>query len=250
MAIPDAEGLTRTLYDAKRTILKQQPMRLKVEGKLAQIPRRGEAIIVGDLHGDLNSLNKILDETSFPDKVLKGETLTLICLGDYIDRGPNQVEVLYSLLKLLNAYPGKVILLRGNHEGPGDLPVSPHDFPLIINQYYGEDSGQVYNAFKELAEELYLGAQIPDLALLLHGGIPVEATSLKDIAEARKRHNENDFLIQILWNDPMHQPGVRPSPRGAGYYFGPDVSRRFLDSVNLSKIIRGHQSSYKGYEIK
>ena len=249
MGSPDIQDLLRTIYDAKRTIVTQQPSRFNVEGKLIQIPKHGEIVVIGDLHGDFKSLNRILDETKFHDRAFKGESLILICLGDYIDRGPNQVEVLYSLLKLLNEHPSKIILLRGNHEGPSDLPVSPHDFPYILRDQYGEDSEQVYQAFKELTSELYMSAFIPEMALLVHGGIPVEAKSLEDIAEARNRYPNSDSLIQILWNDPMSKPGVMPSPRGAGYYFGPDISRRFLDSVNLRKIIRGHQSSSKGFEI-
>jgi hypothetical protein len=38
--------------------------------------------------------------------------------GDYVDRGPHQIEVISYLLALRVLFPKQVILLRGNHEFP------------------------------------------------------------------------------------------------------------------------------------
>ena len=51
----------------------------------------GKTMIIGDLHGDYNTLKKIIN------KLHDENFQTLIFLGDYVDRGPSQVEVINAL---------------------------------------------------------------------------------------------------------------------------------------------------------
>ena len=50
-----------------------------------------------------------------------------------------------------------------------------------------------------------------------------------------------DALVDALWADPGDIFGSQPNPRGAGHVWGPDYTRRFLQSTNLKLIIRSHQ---------
>ena len=50
-----------------------------------------------------------------------------------------------------------------------------------------------------------------------------------------------DALVDALWADPGDMFGSQPNPRGAGHVWGPDYTRRFLQSTNLKLIIRSHQ---------
>ena len=245
MSVPDAGQLAESLEDATKTITQSQPSLFNVTGKLVALPSC-EAIIVGDLHGDYSSLHYILTKTWFRERAEDGEPVVLVCMGDYIDRGPGQVEVLYILTRLLTEYPRNVMLLRGNHEGPGDVGVSPHDFPYVLQRLYDEESEGVYRRFRALADQLYTAAIIPKRALILHGGVPVGSQSLNDVAYAHRTHPETDTLRQILWNDPMPEPGIAGSVRGVGYLFGPDRARRFLDAAGVQVLIRGHQSCEEG----
>ena len=77
-------------------------------------------MILGDLHDDLETFRRILRETKFIEKVEEGRTVFLVCLGECIDRGPGQIELMKELIELLVSYPGNVVLLRGNHEGARD----------------------------------------------------------------------------------------------------------------------------------
>ena len=63
------------------------------------MPPFGETIVVGDIHGDLNSLLYILRDSRFFEKDPKHRNL-LIFLGDYGDRGIHSPEVYYLVLRL------------------------------------------------------------------------------------------------------------------------------------------------------
>ncbi len=103
--------------------------RMRIMGRLIHLPPRGNAIIVGDLHGNLKSLEHILNESQFMEKASNGEEIYIIFLGDYGDRGFQSPEVYHVILSLKILFPEKVILLQGNHEGPSDLLAYPHDIP-------------------------------------------------------------------------------------------------------------------------
>jgi serine/threonine protein phosphatase 1 len=80
------------------------------------LPKNTRVYAVGDIHGSLNLLKKLLDEIVFHEKPLKPkENLYLVFLGDYIDRGLNSKKVIKTLLKGLPK-PFTPIFLKGNHE--------------------------------------------------------------------------------------------------------------------------------------
>ena len=89
-----------------------------VNNRLVTLESLGEALVIGDLHGDLASLSLILKKSRFIEKMEQSKAAVLVFLGDYGDRGPNSAEVYYVVLKLKLAFPSQVILLRGNHEAP------------------------------------------------------------------------------------------------------------------------------------
>jgi hypothetical protein len=84
------------------------------------LPEGAEIIFHGDLHGDIHSLNGMLDWLN-RSNYLSGFTVSrpnthLIFLGDFTDRGVYSIEVVYTLLRLKLANPERVHLVRGNHE--------------------------------------------------------------------------------------------------------------------------------------
>ena len=222
---------------------------LKIVGKLVTVPPEGEAVVIGDLHGDLDSLIHILDESRFLEKIKKARNIWLLFLGDYGDRGVQSPEVYHVALTLKEKYPENVILLRGNHEGPVDLRVSPHDLKCHLENKFGENGSQAYTALRRLFGQLYTAVLIEDRVVLVHGGVPIQAKTLKDIAYAHQTHPKNRILEEILWNDPHpNLKGTISSPRGLGNLFGVDVTRKFLRLLNVNSVIRSHQFCENGYK--
>jgi serine/threonine protein phosphatase 1 len=66
-------------------------------------------IAIGDIHGQLARLEKLLD------KVEPTRADQLVFLGDYIDRGPDSCGVIEQLMALGAALP-QTVFLKGNHE--------------------------------------------------------------------------------------------------------------------------------------
>jgi len=238
------------LLRGTRIIRNLQPSKLDVEGKLVKLPRKGRVIIVGDLHGDLNSLETVLEDCQFVKRVETGEKLFLVFLGDYIDRGQDKLGVLLKTTELLIENPSNIVMLRGNHEGPEDVVARPHDFPRKLMHKIGNSWQTVYNAFRGLAGELYTAAIIPKVAFIAHGGIPTNTSKLEKIASAHIDHPEEPTLVEILWNDPRKGKGITPSFRGVGHYFGEDLLRKFLEKHKLNMLIRGHESAPNGYMLQ
>jgi serine/threonine-protein phosphatase with EF-hands len=57
-------------------------------------------------------------------------------------------------------------------------------------------------------------------------------------------------VFDILWSDPQHTDGCVPnSLRGAGTYFGPDVTEKFLQRNKLQFLVRSHECKPDGHEI-
>jgi len=223
---------------------------LRIVGRLASVPPKGEAIIVGDLHGDLESLVQILGSSHFIEKAQGNGNFMLVFLGDYGDRGSYSPEVYYVVLKLKEFFPEKVVLMRGNHEGPEDILAYPHDLPDQLCSKFGEEGLKVYAKLRELFDHLYNAVLVDGRYILLHGGVPSNASTLEDIAYAHKKHPQESHLEEILWSDPEEGiQGTCPSPRGAGRFFGEDVTERFLKMLGVNVLIRGHEPSREGFKI-
>jgi diadenosine tetraphosphatase ApaH/serine/threonine PP2A family protein phosphatase len=222
-----------------------------VDGRLVHLAPSGQVTIIGDLHGDLESLTYILKDSGFLKKNRKHENVYLIFLGDYGDRGKASPEVYHVVLKLKELFPEKVILMRGNHEGPEDLIPIPHDLPTQLAEKYGEEAGaKIYAELRELFNYLYCAVFVDERSVLIHGGLPSNASSLRDLAYAHKKHPKESHLEEMLWSDPEEGlKGVQPSPRGAGKLFGIDVTDKLLQMLGVKVLIRGHESCGKGFKI-
>ena len=243
---------TRLVKEVIETIFEKKRFpssNIEVEGRLAKINPEGEAAIVGDLHGDIESLIYILKDVKFLEKAKKDEDFLMIFLGDYGDRGQYSAEVYYVILKLKLMFPDKIVLMRGNHEGPEDLLAYPHDMPIQYKMRFGSYGTEAYNITRSLFKYMLTAVVVKNRYLLVHGGVPTEASSLDDFAYAHEMHPKTSFLEEILWSDPIEDEGVYPSPRGAGKLFGWNITNRILEALNVKIIIRGHEPCDEGFKI-
>jgi serine/threonine protein phosphatase 1 len=74
------------------------------------LERSTHTYVIGDVHGMLYKLEKLLDKIPF-----RQNRDTIVFLGDYVDRGPHSKGVLDLILSLIDQGL-HIICLRGNHE--------------------------------------------------------------------------------------------------------------------------------------
>jgi protein phosphatase len=246
------DGFIQVAEDAARLLCDENGKvgNLSILGRLVQIKPRGKALIVGDLHGDLESLIQIMKESNFLQKTSQNKDAILIFLGDYGDRGEYSKEVYYAVLKLKLAFPEQVILMRGNHEGPEDLLPSPHDLPMEFQMKFGQKWGEAYSKIREVFACLYDAVLVEKRYLIIHGGLPAQATTIQDLANAHILHPKQSFLEDMLWSDPDEiVEEVRTSPRGAGRLFSKRITSRVLTNFDVKILIRGHEPCEDGFKI-
>ncbi|MEM2319721.1 MAG: metallophosphoesterase family protein [Candidatus Bathyarchaeia archaeon] len=219
-------------------------------GRLAKLAPLGRALFISDLHGDLESLVEILDGSGFLEEMRKNDSLSIIFLGDYGDRGVYSAEVYYTILRLKLLFPKQLILMRGNHEGPEDLLASPHDLPVQFRRKFGEKWQTAYAKIRRLFNCLYNAVLVEGRYLAVHGGLPPEAKTVEDLAYAHERHPRESLLEDMLWSDPNEIiEETCGSPRGAGKLFGEKITREVLGRFHVEILIRGHEPCPEGFKI-
>ena len=166
---------------------------------------RGPVTIVGDIHGQFYDLPNIL-ATGGPI----GEAQYLF-LGDYIDRGYFSAETALFLLSAFVRYPGKVHLLRGNHESP---LISAKPLSGTKDEVEAKYSADVYESLIGALARLPAAAvvTVPDGAggerrlFCAHGGIDrIHPTveSMREVKRNRKKEVRGKGLMRgVMWDDP------------------------------------------------
>lgn len=189
-------------------------------------------LVAGDLHGDYPVFQKIRE-------LFDSEEDVLILLGDYADRGPQGVEVIDGIRRLIEQYPTRVIALKGNHEdytSEGKPRFMPCNLPREAERKKGGWETYFHNQLKPFIDNLYLAAIIPDETLFVHGGISSKVTSLKHLQYPTPQVKQD-----ILWSDPAEVKGERPNRRGVGVEFGRKTTEKVCQRLNVKRIVRSHQ---------
>jgi hypothetical protein len=228
----------RILQDAT-DILRKQP---------AIVETSLDILAAGDVHGDLLSVNQAFELR----EELGLEQVAF--LGDFTDRGEQQVETLHALSQALVAEPKKIVLLRGNHEDP------------FVNERYG-----FLNALKKIGADALLPeinqfyAELPlilhqkNSAIYAHGGVPFydAPVPLIEIEKNPPRIIKGSFCEGILWNDPVESfPNQTipvnelfyTNPRGlSAYCYTQTAVEQFLQLFPCPILVRAHTALCQGY---
>ncbi|MDB5643908.1 MAG: hypothetical protein JWN07_3225 [Hyphomicrobiales bacterium] len=195
---------------------------------------------LGDIHGRADLLKRARDGIAADLSHRPVADSLIICLGDYIDRGPDSAGVLDLLAG--PSFPARTLLLRGNHEvmlqsflrEPQELGAWRHFGGLETLASYGVDIseaslGHGFEAawqslqtrmpahHQALLEDLHVSVAVDDY-FFCHAGVrpgaPLEAQSERDLLWIR-----NEFLswrgpfgkIVVHGHTPVETPEILPN---------------------------------------
>ncbi len=193
-----------------------------------------EFLVIGDTHGDISATIQAVQYGM-------DNHIPAIFLGDYVDRGDEQLENLIFLLALKIEHPSSIVLLRGNHE------------TLKMNQYYGFRDELIqhfpekfFDVIIGLYELLPVAAVINDRYFMVHGGIPSSIETIEEIKEITPSDSTYD---ELLWNDPTdeNEGFTYNNIRGIGQMFGKIAFDDFLEKNDVDMVFRAHQAFEDGY---
>ena len=202
---------------------------------------------IGDIHGSLESLERLLDLVN-PDLTQD----RLLFVGDYIDRGPQSKGVVDYIIRLKNlAPPGGVICLKGNHEamfldflagGPTQLFLYNGGI-ATLEDYWGDDwvdqdpkSLTLPPDHVRFYQDLQLYYELPDY-IFVHGGlkpgVPLANQVEDDLMWIRGEFitSQEDFGRRVIFgHTPFKEPLLMPNKIGidTGAVYG-----NFLTALKL-----------------
>ncbi len=191
-----------------------------------------KVLVVGDVHGDFETITYVQAQLQNYDRV--------VFVGDYVDRGKQDIEVVLALPSLLKT--GKVVLLPGNHDV--DSNISPRDFSLRLGQQFGVENAPALEAAytKTFAQAPIAYHNKTHKMIAMHGAITPNKTEF-DLNKWTKYLDGKGIGYHIVWNDFAFGGPTITSMRGIGIYNISDRdTRSFTEQNGLELIIRGHQS--------
>ena len=156
-------------------------------------------VFIGDIHGCYDTLMQYFKDGLEDD-------VEYIFLGDYIDRGNQNVEVVKWLHSIMNK--PNVCLLEGNHERwlycyGNDVPAKSREFEdktkgqLILGGFTQKEARELYRKCRQFSHFTWNGMEI----LACHGGIPNLNTNLLYLPTEALVHGVGEYSDYITVTD-------------------------------------------------
>ena len=181
---------------------------------------------IGDIHGCYDQMIALLKKIPIDFK-----KDTLVFMGDYIDRGPQSVEVVDYLIKLKKRIPG-IIFLKGNHEDMLEKYLNGTDrFTYLLNggqqtldSYLSRSTATGTNPIPPDHMEFYKSLRLTyetDDYIFVHAGlrpkISLESQDKEDMLWIRDKflYSRYDFGKPVIFgHTPLGEPLVETNKIG------------------------------------
>ena len=203
-------------------------------GSLVELPKKGKAMIITDIHGNISDLNKYIDIWND----FKSQENHLVITGDFIHamgiEDDNSIEVIMSLKDLFKKSENVHILL-GNHEWSVISEVTLYkggknlsfNFESLLKDKYSKEWKKVLEKCVRCFKKLPIAVKTANKVFISHAGPSKNIQELKEIVNIKKSgYLNNPLLFDILW-------------KRKGEYNQKDLEK-FLKVVGCNAMIVGH----------
>jgi hypothetical protein len=210
-------------------------------GKLLELPKNGKAIIITDLHGNLEDYNKYISIWELYDSKTH-----LIITGDFIHGGEgyadNSLLILDSVMEKFEKYENFHVLL-GNHESAhlSGVPVykgfknQKIRFEEQIRLKFRNKWENKLEKYLEFFKKLPVAVKTENKVLISHAGPSVNINNVEELANiTNPGYFGNSRLSDLLWNRPED--------------FSERELNSFLKTVGCEYSMVGH-TPVNGFEI-
>lgn len=211
-----------------------------VEGDLVTLPRRGRAMVVTDLHGNLEDFKKIMN--------MWGKCFNhqchLILTGDFIHAMGRENDHSIEIIEEVQYYTAKYDTfhpLLGNHEWATITKILIYKggvnqnltFEALLKETFPDAWEEKLEEYINFFQTLPVAVRTENGVFISHAG-PVNVNSIQDIINlTRNGYLDNQSLYDLLWRrDPKKR----------------DVNQ-FLEKVDCQAMVVGH-TPVDGYKLK
>jgi serine/threonine protein phosphatase 1 len=208
------------------------------------VPEGRRVYAIGDVHGRDDLFAELVDRIRADNAVRASAEVTLILLGDLVDRGPQSAEVVERAIKLRNEFPDTRLLI-GNHEECFLAALTGSERRLryfmriggdaTVRSYWNDDAELAEASFQEVARRLpekvpqehvdFLGRgddliEIGDYVFVHAGirhGIPLEKQQVADLRWIREEFlgGQSDHRMMVIHGHTItDEPAIRPNRIG------------------------------------
>ena len=177
-------------------------------GKLVELPKKGHAIVVTDIHGNINDYNKYIDLWEKCDK----SKFYFIITGDFIHamgkENDKSVDILESVKYNFENYENFHALL-GNHEWSAITNISVYkggvnqslNFESLLKERFKEKWKSKHKDYQNFFKKLPIAVKTGNKLFISHAGPPKNIKNIEDIVHITDDgYKDNSILYQILWN--------------------------------------------------
>ncbi len=225
-------------------ILAEEPYRPRdahgLPGGLLEIPDEPTPVIVGDLHGMVDNLLKILTESCLI-QALQDKSAILCILGDAVhsenaqemENMDSSILIMDLILSLKRRFPANVFYLRGNHDD-FDPELSKNGIPqgLLMKRALETYRG---NSFVEAIQTFYDRLPVMMFSpsfIAVHAGPPRVGTTREQIINIRENHAIAGELLKNRLKRPHYLSGYGKTEIRA--------LRQMLGAAKPTPVIVGH----------
>lgn len=186
------------------------------DGLVTYIPESQRVISVGDIHGDYKTVKHIIEKEQFIENMESGKKdTTIVFMGDIVDRGKKNPEVVEAILELKRRYPNNVVLMRADHE---DFDVSNKygGVPDLMRRY--KDRKVVESLYREVFGRMPRLVVTGTGVVFSHGGPSPFDLNLQQMARIRDNNVKALFDEAMAWADPTTSQEIQTARAAHSQY--------------------------------